>query len=62
MRTPCPRCGYALRSEVLKHGAFRFVVYLDKGEPVEHCPRCGLRPDGKALRQRDLAARDPLAP
>jgi DNA-directed RNA polymerase subunit RPC12/RpoP len=56
MRTSCPRCGYALRSEVRKYGAFRFVVYLDGGEPVEHCPRCGYRLGGNALGRRDLDA------
>jgi uncharacterized C2H2 Zn-finger protein len=55
MRTTCPSCGYVLRSEIQKFGAFRFALYFDDGETVEHCPRCGHRLDGRALRQRDLA-------
>jgi uncharacterized C2H2 Zn-finger protein len=57
VRTPCPRCGYILRSEVRKAGAFRFVVYLDGEEQVDRCPRCGLGLDGNALKQRDLTGR-----
>jgi hypothetical protein len=56
MSTLCPRCGYALWSEVRRHGAFRFVVHFDadariatRAERIRSCPECGADLLGHAL-------------
>ena len=56
MLSPCPHCVHALRSEVRRHGAFRFVVYFDaderiatRAERIGSCPECGADLLGHAL-------------
>jgi ssDNA-binding Zn-finger/Zn-ribbon topoisomerase 1 len=55
MSSTCPQCGHALRSEVRRHGAFRFVVYFDaeriatRAEQIRSCPECGADLLGHAL-------------
>jgi ssDNA-binding Zn-finger/Zn-ribbon topoisomerase 1 len=56
MLSPCPHCGHALRSEVHRHGALRFVVYFDaderiatRAERIRSCPECGAGLLGHAL-------------
>ena len=60
MRDHCPHCGHALRSEVRRHGAFRFVVYFDddariatRAEQIRSCPECGTDLLGHALAPRN---------
>ena len=56
MRSPCTKCGHALRSEVRNTRAFRFVVYFDDdersgtyAEQVRNCPGCGELLAGHAI-------------
>ena len=61
MRDSCPHCGHALRSEVRRQGAFRFVVYFDNDKRsatyaarVRSCPECGADLRGHAPDPQDL--------
>ena len=61
MRSPCPHCGHALRSELRRHGAFRFVVYFDNDKRsatyaarVRRCPECSADLLGNALDPQEL--------